>query len=187
MVPAAAASVVPSQLRAKPEPRAFRVTDMYKRRRILQLLCRLLSRRRSADSSSWSSSIRPQGAYYGGVTAAPVTRATLEAALAARSTPLDKRAVAVAAPPPLAIAESYVSTVAHQPESGPFVFAMESGPVRRQVATLDENQALVPDVAVFRCGCGSRAAWQWFPRACEWHGPVGTVEPRPAARCPKVR
>jgi cell division protein FtsI (penicillin-binding protein 3) len=36
----------------------------------------------------------PQGAYYGGVTAAPVTRATLEAALAARGTPLDRAAMA---------------------------------------------------------------------------------------------
>ena len=33
---------------------------------------------------------RPQGDYYGGLTAAPVTRATLEAALAARGTPLDR-------------------------------------------------------------------------------------------------
>jgi cell division protein FtsI (penicillin-binding protein 3) len=41
----------------------------------------------------------PQGVYYGGFAAAPVTRATLEAALAARSTPLDKSAMAVSAPP----------------------------------------------------------------------------------------
>ena len=34
---------------------------------------------------------RPQGAYYGGSTAAPVTRATLEAILAARQAPLDRR------------------------------------------------------------------------------------------------
>ena len=37
---------------------------------------------------------RPQGAYYGGSTAAPVTRATMEAILAARETPLDRRALA---------------------------------------------------------------------------------------------
>lgn len=36
----------------------------------------------------------PEGDYYGGSTAAPVTRATLEAALAAQSTALDRRAVA---------------------------------------------------------------------------------------------
>lgn len=37
---------------------------------------------------------RPRGDYYGGLTAAPVTRATLQAALAARSTPLDRTALA---------------------------------------------------------------------------------------------
>jgi cell division protein FtsI (penicillin-binding protein 3) len=36
----------------------------------------------------------PQGAYYGGVTAAPVTRATLEAALASRNSPLNRAAMA---------------------------------------------------------------------------------------------
>jgi cell division protein FtsI (penicillin-binding protein 3) len=36
---------------------------------------------------------RPQGAYYGGAVAAPVTRTTMEAALAARSTPLDRGAL----------------------------------------------------------------------------------------------
>ena len=36
---------------------------------------------------------RPQGAYYGGAVAAPVTRATMEAALAARKTPLDRGAL----------------------------------------------------------------------------------------------
>jgi cell division protein FtsI (penicillin-binding protein 3) len=38
---------------------------------------------------------RPRGAYYGGLTAAPVTKATLQAALAARGTPLDRSAVAL--------------------------------------------------------------------------------------------
>lgn len=36
---------------------------------------------------------RPQGAYYGGTTAAPVTRATMEAVLAARHPPLDRDAL----------------------------------------------------------------------------------------------
>ena len=36
---------------------------------------------------------RPQGTYYGGAVAAPVTRATMEAALAARVTPLDRSAL----------------------------------------------------------------------------------------------
>jgi len=36
---------------------------------------------------------RPQGTYYGGAVAAPVSRATMEAALAARATPLDRGAL----------------------------------------------------------------------------------------------
>ncbi|MDH5758352.1 MAG: penicillin-binding transpeptidase domain-containing protein [Gemmatimonadota bacterium] len=36
---------------------------------------------------------RPEGTYYGGATAAPVTRATMEAALAARATTLDRTAL----------------------------------------------------------------------------------------------
>jgi cell division protein FtsI (penicillin-binding protein 3) len=77
----------------------------------------------------------PQGAYYGGVTAAPVTRATLEAALAARNTPLDKRAVAAAAPPPLTERElpqtSVAWSAAHRAVTGPFVFALNAGAPKR--------------------------------------------------------
>ncbi len=40
---------------------------------------------------------RPRGAYYGGATAAPVTRATMEAVLAARTPPLDRQALATIA------------------------------------------------------------------------------------------
>lgn len=44
---------------------------------------------------------RPEGAYYGGSTAAPVTRATLEAILAARRAPLDRRTLVTPARPPV--------------------------------------------------------------------------------------
>ena len=50
---------------------------------------------------------RPQGAYYGGETAAPVTRATLETLLAARQVPIDREALALSArhtPPPSPVA-----------------------------------------------------------------------------------
>lgn len=40
---------------------------------------------------------RPQGEFFGGATAAPVTRATMEAVLAAHSPPLDRRALATLA------------------------------------------------------------------------------------------
>ncbi len=91
----------------------------------------------------------PRGAYYGGVTAAPVTRATLEAALAARSTPLDKRAVAVAAPPPLmeaAVAETSVAWAsAHRAVTGPFVFALNAGAPKR--VSRKESPRALPAVA----------------------------------------
>jgi membrane peptidoglycan carboxypeptidase len=90
----------------------------------------------------------PQGEYYGGVTAAPVTRATLEAALAARSTPLDKRAVAVAAPPPLAErehAETSITLSASRPVTGPFVFALKAGAPKRVSQKAAPVQTL-PDV-----------------------------------------
>ncbi len=40
---------------------------------------------------------RPQGTYYGGSTAAPVTRTTMEAILAAQQTPIDRRALVAVA------------------------------------------------------------------------------------------
>jgi cell division protein FtsI/penicillin-binding protein 2 len=43
----------------------------------------------------------PRGEYYGGQVAAPVTRATLEAALATRNTPIDRSAVARASAAPM--------------------------------------------------------------------------------------
>lgn len=77
----------------------------------------------------------PHGVYYGGVAAAPVTRATLEAALAARSTPLDKRAMAVASPPPFGeITLGQVSANPALPDRaarGPYVFALNAGVPKR--------------------------------------------------------
>jgi cell division protein FtsI (penicillin-binding protein 3) len=90
----------------------------------------------------------PQGQYYGGVAAAPVTRATLEAALAARSTPLDKRAVAVAAPPPLVereVAEASPALSAKRPVTGPFVFALKAGAPKR-ISTKASPDRPLPEV-----------------------------------------
>jgi cell division protein FtsI (penicillin-binding protein 3) len=57
----------------------------------------------------------PQGQYYGGATAAPVTRATLEAALAARSTPLDRSMMARPAAAP-----AFGAAVVPAPDAGPY-------------------------------------------------------------------
>jgi cell division protein FtsI (penicillin-binding protein 3) len=90
----------------------------------------------------------PQGEYYGGITAAPVTRATLEAALAARNTPLDKRAVAAASPPPLMQLEIFPAVAVaerRQPVSGPFIFALNAG-APKQMNVRASKGADLPDV-----------------------------------------
>ncbi len=90
----------------------------------------------------------PRGKYYGGLTAAPVTRATLEAALAALSTPLDKRVVAASAPPPLATAQVSAPEVQLRPAppSGPFIFALDAGPLRHYQQPNSPDESLAPDV-----------------------------------------
>lgn len=64
---------------------------------------------------------RPEGAYYGGAVAAPVTRTTMEAALAARSTPLDLGALltSVREPPTVMLAPPLSATFAAQPLDPP--------------------------------------------------------------------
>lgn len=74
----------------------------------------------------------PEGAYYGGSTAAPVMRATLAAALAAWSSPLDRSAVAT--PVAMEAAEETVARASTRaPEPGPYIFTLDSDPVRRDV------------------------------------------------------
>jgi len=74
---------------------------------------------------------RPRGDYYASLTAAPVTKATLQAALAAKGTPLDRSAVAVASS-----AESRPVAVREEVATG-------AAPVRY---TADEPVVLVPAV-----------------------------------------
>jgi cell division protein FtsI (penicillin-binding protein 3) len=87
----------------------------------------------------------PRGEYYGAQTAAPVTRTMLEAALAARSIPLDKRAVATKPPPPLAKAKVETPRSA-EPASGPYIFALDAGPPRRIAHRSASSLSSVPDV-----------------------------------------
>lgn len=84
---------------------------------------------------------RPEGAYYGGATAAPVTRATMEAVLAARQTPIDREALA--------------SLTRRQPRTTPpsgIQFASSSTspslPVRTPRTLISpETGAVIPDVS----------------------------------------
>jgi cell division protein FtsI (penicillin-binding protein 3) len=77
---------------------------------------------------------RPEGAYYGGAVAAPVTLATLEAILAARRAPLDRRALAKA-----------VRREARAAASSPFQFAATTPRrVRAGVSVWSELPAPAP-------------------------------------------
>jgi len=92
---------------------------------------------------------RPQGTYYGGAVAAPVTRATMEAALAARATPLDRAA--------LLKAERNQPLVTH--DAAPARFASRSDdppvmPVAPAREPRDPTGVTLPDVA----GLPSRVA-----------------------------
>lgn len=88
---------------------------------------------------------RPQGDYYGGLTAAPVTRATLQAILAARSPSLDRRAL-------LGLrthgAASPAAVTADEPvlggSEGTYVFLDNRAPASPRV---DREPVPVPDLA----------------------------------------
>ncbi len=91
----------------------------------------------------------PRGAYYGGLTAAPVTRNALEAALAAHHAPFDKRAVA-AEPSllpepvvalPLPTQADAARTMAPR---GPYVLALDER--SSAASTLVGQPVVVPDV-----------------------------------------
>jgi cell division protein FtsI (penicillin-binding protein 3) len=91
----------------------------------------------------------PAGAYYGGQTAAPATRAAIEATLAARNIPLDRHAmatVAVAAEAPLPRPMAPTSMRVNEPR-GPFALALSvlrtSSPTQRAG---QGEPALPPDV-----------------------------------------
>jgi cell division protein FtsI (penicillin-binding protein 3) len=83
---------------------------------------------------------RPRGEYYGGLAAAPVTRATLAAALAARNTPLDRRAVVRTAQGSGGVRQQQAAGGAPvrfaalgaddgaQPAPGPFIFVLDGAP-----------------------------------------------------------
>jgi hypothetical protein len=87
-----------------------------------------------------------RGAEYGGAVAAPVTRATLAAAMAARATPLDRRAVALSLPNGGAGVAGGTGGGPGRwlpPAPGPFVFRVATGAPREAGWS---RTAPVPDV-----------------------------------------
>lgn len=109
----------------------------------------------------------PEGAYYGGLIAAPVTRATLEAVLAARQGPLNRWALAAFNPPPEPRAESAVRFASRSIASGEPAVSVPPVSVRRPLASGAEQGLPIPDVsglpvriAVRRLhALGLRVAW----------------------------
>ncbi|MFL5538103.1 MAG: penicillin-binding transpeptidase domain-containing protein [Longimicrobiaceae bacterium] len=93
---------------------------------------------------------RPQGDYYGGLTAAPVTRSTLQAILAARTSALDRRALlgsrthAESAAAPLAVPAEAPDAPAAEGREGTYVFLDHRVPAERRV---DAGPVPVPELA----------------------------------------
>ena len=94
---------------------------------------------------------RPKGTYYGGATAAPITRAMLEALLSTGSSPVDRQALArarrrVAPPPPTGPTVRFANTLAPSTEAEPvpdvegksLVPRLSGTPVRVAVRRLHE-------------------------------------------------
>jgi len=117
---------------------------------------------------------RPEGAYYGGATAAPVTRATLEAVLAGRQAPIDREALA--------------SLTRRQPRTTPLSgahlassFPSPTLPVRTpRTPNSPETGAVVPDVS----GMAPRPAVRrlhahGFRVLFEAPGPITGTDPAP--------
>lgn len=118
---------------------------------------------------------RPRGVYYGGLTAAPVTRATLEAVLATRRAPLDRRALVAANPP--SRREPPLLRFASIPEPARAEAPRSAGMLREGDADgvpVPDVAGLPPRVAARRLhALGLRAAWERPGRIVGTEPPAG--------------
>ncbi len=89
----------------------------------------------------------PKGTYYGGAVAAPVTRATMEAALAARGTPLDREKLLRAARSGISRPAPTPVTFAAQPFDPPVPPADDGGPDSAEDGDATASRVPVPDVS----------------------------------------
>jgi cell division protein FtsI (penicillin-binding protein 3) len=114
---------------------------------------------------------------YGGAMAAPVTRSTLAAAMAARATPLDRRAVALTLPrPSLEGAPGDAPSQWLPPVGGPFVFTVAAGPPREAPA---HGGVQVPDVTgITARDAAAHLHAAGFHVSLEGVGQVRTMQPR---------
>lgn len=124
---------------------------------------------------------RPEGGYYGGATAGPVTRATLEAILAARTAPLDRRALITAArrgSPSTPNPEVRFASLRVSPSGDATIDVDGSGPgiARSGAVPVPDVSGLPLRVAVRRLhSLGLRVRW-------DGEGRVIDVRPPPGAR-----
>jgi cell division protein FtsI (penicillin-binding protein 3) len=123
---------------------------------------------------------RPQGAYFGGATAAPVTRATMEAVLAARKPPLDRRALASIAraqrPQGPAPAVLFASL---EPDLPAPAATASLGPLGEAELILPDLRGLSPRVAARRLhAMGLTVAWEGAGEIrSSWPAPGQVVVP----------
>ena len=113
----------------------------------------------------------PKGVYYGGATAAPVIRATMEAILAAEQPPVDRRVLAHAARRPVQESPVVRFALAEPPSPGSEPTVWESGPAA---------EVVVPDVR----GLSARAAARQLHMAglrVVWEAPGSVFGTWPAA------
>ena len=115
----------------------------------------------------------PKGAYYGGATAAPVTRATMEAILAARRPPLDRTVLANVARQPVAPRQTvrFASTSADLPTP-----PLPQRDARIGSVPIPEITGLSARAAIRRLhAVGFRVVW-------DAPGPIRGTQPRAGAR-----
>lgn len=125
---------------------------------------------------------RPQGAYYGGAVAAPVTRATMEAALAASATPLDLGALVASLreAPVVSLPREISATFAAQPLDPPPPPYLDADHRREEPAA---GGLTLPDVSGLPARIAARRLHALGLRVSRIGvGDVSHTEPRAGAR-----
>lgn len=123
----------------------------------------------------------PQGQVYGGLTAAPISRSTLQAALATRGVTLDRGAA-----PPSGRRLRWDRGGDVPRDAGPFVFAVADGPAGRTVAepeTVEDPSRVLPDLRGLPLRtAASRLHQLGFRVVVRAEGRVRGQDPPPGAR-----
>jgi len=122
----------------------------------------------------------PQGAYYGGTTAAPVTRATMEAALALQEAPLDRSALYAAVRPAPATRAAPPGTPVRFAANVPSLPSLPDDVPEVRAPIPADGRVLIPDVG----GLSPRVAARRLHAAglrVQWDGGSRVISTRPTA------